>query len=689
MVFAPASHAQEPDFSPPVVRGVTFVGNAAIDDQLLSVSIATTESSYFQRTGFVRWIGLGERRYFDRIEFRRDVLRIATLYRQTGFFDVAVDTVVRRSDNNVWVSFVIDEGEPVRVTSLSLVGLDGVMDGRSVARALPLRVGAPFNRRLLAASVDSVRARLHRRGYPFAEVLTRYTEDRVARVAQITLEAFPDVPARIGAIDVVGAEEISPDVVRRQLAVQPGQAYDERRLFDSQLDLYRIGAYDYANVTLADSVPPDDSLATIRVRVVEADLRRVRFGAGWGTTDCFRTLGQWSINNFAGGGRQVVLSGRLSRIGVGGDLRLQERLVCQALSRDQDSLQTLNYSLSASIRQPALLTSRLSGRFSLFAERLSEFQAFRRDQVGGELSFTQQLSARTPVTLAYSLTSGRTITADPATQCRFLNTCRATDAVFFNEERRTSRITLGLVHETRNSAIDPTIGSYLTTTVSLSLGAIGSDSLSEFLKGVVEYASYYRVGLDGVFSWRVRAGAMWVPALGFASGPARYAAPEERFYLGGAASVRGFGQNALGPVVYVTEPIFEGGVRVDSTTRASPIGGNGVLLGNVEYRFPIGGSSGRLVGAVFVDAGTVFDFDSPSTDVVGDFRVTPGAGFRLATPLGPIRVDLSLNPFGPSTGTRYFLSNQTGELMEVEQAYKPPTGFLGPFRLHVSVGQAF
>ena len=306
------------------------------------------------------------------------------LYFQSGFFEAVVDTIVERSNGDVRITFSIDEGRPVILTELTVLGVDSILDVDDLDRALPLQVGDPFNRRLFQSSIDSILLRLGNVGYPFAEVFTNFREDRPNRVATVTLDVDPSIPVRIGEVEVIGAEEILPDVVRGLIAVAPGQVFDGRRLYDSQIELLRLGVYDRASLSLVDTVPPADSLVTVRARLSEGDLHRLRLGAGYGTTDCLRALGQWTLNNFGGAGRRLTLSSRVSRIGVGDPLNLDERLICRPLRNDKDSLLTLNYSLIANIFQPAFLSRRTSGTFSLFAERVSEFQAYRRDAIGGD-----------------------------------------------------------------------------------------------------------------------------------------------------------------------------------------------------------------------------------------------------------------------------------------------------------------
>src|SRR2546425_11021969 len=127
-----------------VVRGLSFVGNHAIDAYTLSTAIATTNSSTFASKWWLRWIGLGEKRYFDDLEFRRGVVRLLLLYRQSGYLNAGVDTLVRRTAKDVWVTFRISEGEPVRGTKIDLLGLDSTaFDPRQLTRALPLQAAGP------------------------------------------------------------------------------------------------------------------------------------------------------------------------------------------------------------------------------------------------------------------------------------------------------------------------------------------------------------------------------------------------------------------------------------------------------------------------------------------------------------------------------------------------------------------
>src|SRR4029077_2981631 len=267
--LAPLAAQQE---SQRVVRGLSFEGNHAIDDYTLTAAIATTNSSAFATSPFLRWTGLGEKRYFDELEFRRDVVRLLLLYRQSGYMNAVVDTLVRREDRDVNVTFRIYEGEPVRLTSLDLSGLDSVLDVRALKRALPLQVGDPFNRFLFQASADTVLAWLRNRGYPYSDVLKSFDVGVAALAARATLEGVPGRRMRIGTVAITGAERVDTATVRKMLSVGPHDWFRQDRLYQTQRDLYGLGMFRSVSVGLADTVSnagSTDSTVNVVVRVGE------------------------------------------------------------------------------------------------------------------------------------------------------------------------------------------------------------------------------------------------------------------------------------------------------------------------------------------------------------------------------------------------------------------------------------
>ena len=692
LVTAPAPlGAQELDEQRLAVRDLSFAGNRAIDDLMLRASIATTEGSCgIPLLGCL--FGLGETRYLDEREFRRDVLRLRTLYNQSGFPDAQVDTLVHRADGSVRIQFLIHEGEPIRVTEVEISGSEGIVPPAALREAIPLRVGAPFNRFLLQRSADTLRVAFQDRGYPWAQVFLRFDEDREALEARVGFEIAPGSRATIRAVEVTGSASVSDATMLRMVPVREGRVYSRRELLDSQRALYAMDLFNYVNVVLADSVPSNgDSSVAVRIQVSEADLHRVRLGVGFGSVDCLRGLAGWSARNFLGGGRRLDLTAQVSKLGLGdpADLGL-ERSICFGIPDDEDPERLeLNFTLSASLTEPFLFSRRTSATVSITAERRSEISAYVRESVGGDLGL-RRVFAGVPVTLTYALTRGRT-RAQPAIFCSLLNVCREEDTRIFTDYRFQSTIALRAIRDRRDIALDPSRGSLVTVEARWASTLIGSDSLAQFARLVGEVATYHRLGRRTIFAWRVRGGTIFPPTLDIGASTTEFVPPDERFYAGGPNSVRGFGQNQLGPVVRVQdgELVDTDGDGVVETFRAdtlvSPTGGNHLIFANAELRVPI---SGRVRGALFVDVGQVFGEEDESFDLSA-LRVTPGAGLRIGSPLGPIRFDVAYNPYGPRPGPVY---RRQGNLLHPSLPLPPGESAGGLFdrlRFHFSIGQAF
>ena len=140
---------------------------------------------------------------------------------------------------------------------------------------------------------------------------------------------------------------------------------------------------------------------------------------------------------------------------------------------------------------------------------------------------------------------------------------------------------------------------------------------------------------------------------------------QKRFFAGGANSVRGFGQNRLGPkllkigsdTLLVPDPdsgfpgctaqqINDGACDVSALARdrsglfdVRPVGGAVSLEANVEARFPLVGD--KLQGAAFVDVGQVWNAGASVRPA--DLVATPGFGLRYISAIGPVRIDLGYN----------------------------------------------
>ncbi len=690
-VFAAAPLAAQQE-QQRVVRGLYFEGNHALDDYTLSSAIATTNSSAFATKWYLRWIPwLGEKRYFNELEFRRDVIRLLLLYRQSGYMNAVVDTLVRREGRDVYVKFRIYEGDPVRLAALDVLGLDSILDVRRLKRDLPLQVGDPFNRALLfQASADTIVSRLKNIGYPYADVLRNYDVDVPALRAVATLEALPGPRKRVGEVLITGAEKVDTGTIRRMLSVKVGDWFRQDQLYLTQRDLYGLGMFRSVNVVLADTTPPPGDSVGVLVRVAEAPRHRIRVGAGYASLDCFRVQGGWTAYDFFGGARSLDLTGQLSKIGVGYPTDANfKRNVCGFL-RDDDQSDTANYNATVTLRQPAFLSPRHTASFAVFAERRSEFKAYTRQAVGANVAVTFNARRDVPVTVGYGYSVGRTA-ADPAVYCQRFLLCNESDQAFLANRRPFGAITISGVRARVNSVLDPSAGSVTQLTLVHASRYVLSDTLYEFNRGELEISKYYPLSRRSVLAWRIRGGTILPQRLSLLGQSVKFVPPDQRFYAGGPNSVRGFARNELGPRVYVSDSLEVNGTDTTySRIQASPTGGNTVFTANLELRVPSPIFPERVRLGLFVDVGQVWERGDTGTTVSG-LRVTPGLGLRFITPLGPVRLDAAYNGYPQEPGTLYFLNKADNSITATGKTVRPglPSGLWRRVVVQFAVGQAF
>src|SRR5262252_9418092 len=162
----------------PEVRALTLSGVRSVDRDELLQSIATSAShcKSFLLYAFCplsHSSNIWEKRYLDRTELRRDVLRIRVFYWIRGFRQTTVDTTVAdRGNNEVAVTFKIGEGAPTLVRAVHVRQLDSVLTTAQVDRIVDLKAGEPFSLIKLDSAVSHLRAALQDRGYADVRVDT-------------------------------------------------------------------------------------------------------------------------------------------------------------------------------------------------------------------------------------------------------------------------------------------------------------------------------------------------------------------------------------------------------------------------------------------------------------------------------------------------------------------------------------
>jgi outer membrane protein insertion porin family len=351
----------------------------------------------------------------------------------------------------------------------------------------------------------------------------------------------------------------------------------------------------------------------------------------------------------------------------------------------------LNYHLGATIRRPAFLSATTNLSVSVYTERRSEFRVYLRRETGTTVTLRRdQLRRRIPLSLAYNLSYGRT-EATEVSFCASFNACTDDVVNLLRQNRVLATLTALATVPRVNSVIDPSRGSLKSLEVTVSSRFLGSSSFQQFTRIVADGAWYRPITRSMVLSWHVRGGAIFSPTVDVATQRGSFIPPEHRFYAGGPNDVRGFNRNELGPVVYVVSKAEVDNAAADSnrainrdSVQVSATGGNTLVVGNVELRLPSPVFGSRLRLAAFVDAGGAWQRGDRNPVI----RVTPGIGLRVATPLGPARLDMAYNPYRLQAGPLFQFA-ENGDLTPVEGREEFVRERDSKLTFHFAVGQPF
>ncbi|UCC47562.1 MAG: BamA/TamA family outer membrane protein [Gemmatimonadota bacterium] len=720
----------------PIVRKVRIEGNTAFSDTEIKRAIATRASGC--KSVFLAplcWLRIGafvRTERFDSRELRTDVARIRVYHFRRGYRQAQVDTSLVREGDFVDVTFLVDEGAPVIVRSLEVSRLEDIPDARAILSRLPLKEGQPFSEVDLTASRERIERELGNRGYPEAAALVEASipsSDTLG--AYVVLEAVPGPRARIGDIEVTGVSELNREDVKRLLTFRPGDLYSEDEIVRSQRNLYSMALFDYVDITREP--PGPDSTIAVHVQVSEAKMRGMQFGFGLSTTECLQVQAGWTHRNLFGGTRRFELTGELSNI-VTAQLARQFPCSQAGVPLTEDELvrgpfNKVTWRLRADFRQPWFLGTENWLHLGVFSERQSLPGIYARVSYGGDLRVTREISRGTALAGTYRV--GRDSLEEGSAGflfCANFGVCRPDDIETLSEPRSLSWVGVNFARSRTDAVLEPTTGYRLTFEAEHASRFTGSEWAYYRAQG--EFSWYRRLGGRAVLALRLRGGLVrpigtGIEGVGFGARTEPVTHPLKRQYAGGAYTVRGYGQNLLGPKVLlvpdstdlptclpsdVTEKYtwvcdLAGAGLSSGQVVPRPVGGENAVVANLEVRVPLG--SERWSGVAFLDLGQVWT-ENDEADVPEKLAWSPGIGIRYRSPVGPLRLDVGYNTGGSErlpVVSQLRKKGDNGDRLIIVQLgdgddkpayldYDPfegsgLRGFLNRLQLHFSIGHAF
>ena len=565
---------------PTYVRTINFVGNEAFDDNELRDVILTREERWW------RFFTSNDTYDPDRMNYDRELLR--QHYLEEGYADFEVVSAVAElapNRENFYMSFTVKEGPRYRLDEVGLeITVDDLPRETLEAAVIP-QVGDWYNGKQLEDTIEAVSDAAGIAGYAFVEVRPRLRRNPEQQTISVVFEVAQGPRVFIERVDVQGNNRTLENVVRREILLVEGDAFNAAKVRRSKARLENLGFFKEQTVEIESTpsdVYPDRTILTAKVE--EQNTGELSFGVGYSSA----TGALFDI-----GYRERNLLGR------GQDLRVNFSIA------QQQSQVNLGFT------EPYFLNRRLAAGADLFASR-TDYQSesgFTQKNYGGStrigFSYNEYLFQRFSYQLLWTSLSG----LDNASS-QFVRE-QAGTAI-------TSQVSTSVVYDRRNNIIDPSSGFYLSLTGDLA----GLGGNERFVRGSAA-AAVYAEPFDG---WIFSATTSGTYIVGLGEEVKIY----QRSQMGGF-TLRGYSDFGASPRDAIT---------------GDAIGGDWMVTANFELRIPLGLSpEAGIKTYLFNDWGVI----GPPTDLkqrgiaILDSRAIRGAvGIGVEwTSVLPITVDYS------------------------------------------------
>ena len=556
------------------IRAIHFEGNKVFKDRKLKGMLATKKKSILS---FLT----GSGKLKDEL-LERDVAFVTYHYLNKGYMRVQVsppDIEYSEKKKGLVLTFHIQEGDPYKVSEVGVAG-DILTSKEEMLRYLKVKPGQFYSQQKIETDMSRFQELYGNQGYAFADIkpLTRVNDEDKTASIEYTISRGNKV--FVEQITISGNDVTRDKVIRRELKIKENSLYNESLVRLSKRKLQQLGYFE--NVEFSTPRGSSDNQLNLNVSVKERPTGTFSVGAGFSSIENFILTASVSKQNFLGLGISGFLSAELS-------------------SRRQQFM--LNYS------NPYFLDSDFMLSINAF-KMLSEFDEFRRDSLGGEISFGRRVFDFTSFSLGYRIED-----------VSLKNFSLTVPELFKrNKDGLTSSGVFTVNHDTRDNALSPTKGDYESFSLEYAGNGLGGDN--DFVRLIGNARYYLPLPLKTVLKANVRVG--WIKSLNDDPIPLF-----ERFFTGGINSLRGYELRAIGPRVQIP----------GSATGADEefvYGGNKLFVFNLEYEFPIYPSAG-FRGVVFFDAGNAYSEHEDLNPI--KVRTNVGVGFRWVSPFGPLRFE--------------------------------------------------
>ncbi len=622
----------------PLIKRIEFKGNKEFSDGKLGREIESKKEESF-----------------DNRKMQEDTEKIATLYKEKGYANVKVEPYTTEDENSgtVIMTFFITEGKQIRIEKVSLIGVEA-FNPKKIEKKLKTKRKKFFKQELLDEDMKKIEAYYKDRGFLKVHLGTPVViHDEEKAKTFVTLFVYEGLKYTVGDIQFKDNYVIAAGDLEKDLELKRGEVFSqeefERSLFNIQ-EHYAEKGYILMRSNPEYSTDDEKKVVNIRISISENGivyLNRIHLGGNVITKDyvikrefLVKEGEPFNVKKIRRTQEKLYNLGFFSdvviEIGETGDPRRAD-LICQ-VTEQRTGLLTMGAGYSS---QDGLLgtfqitQSNFLGR----GQRIDLMVEVGKKKTNYQVSFTEPWFLGRHVLFGVAIydtdrdrdyyketRSGGNIRVGPhltdILSLRFTYTyerVKVYDALspYKDEEGRkdSSSFTTYLIRDNRDNIFDASRGSRNSISLQISGGILGGDT--DFVKTFASSSWFFQTFWRFVLGLQLRYGIV-------SSFPPSTGVPiYERFYVGGADTVRGYDyRGEIGP----------------------PEGGVTMFVSNVEYKFPIVMEKGRTIlqGAVFLDMGGSWrkgDVNFTIGRGEDQLKVGIGVGVRFQTPIFPVRLD--------------------------------------------------
>ncbi|MEI8350461.1 MAG: outer membrane protein assembly factor BamA [Candidatus Omnitrophota bacterium] len=554
------------------IRKVIFQGNKNISGVKLMRLIKTRPAWLFNA-------GL-----FKEDVFRDDLKRLTDFYRQEGYSDVKVDSDSTLKDKGIFITITIEEGKRYYIGVITITGNKDITL-EEIKKVTTLKTGDVFSEQAIYEESSRIRQVYVDKGYIFSQIDPFNLFNQETQKIDVSFKIVENQVAYIERIDVKGNVKTKDKVVRRELRVYPQDKFDGKAIRKSKEKLENLGYFEEIRFDTEPGAKPDQ--VNLIVDVKEAKTGHLSFGGGYSSIDEFvgfvelrqRNFDYKNFSTFTGAGQDLSFYAGFGSV-------------------------TSNYELS--FTNPWVFDRPYSFGFDGYRKSHAQDESvgygYREDITGGDLRLGKDFNDSLKGQVAYRFDNVKIKdVVDNATQ----------DLKDEAGSTNLSSAEFSLGYDTRDNVFSPLKGIYFTNNLQVTGGPFGGSR--DFVKFSTRFSYYFPMINKSVLEFRLRSG--------FADpfSDTKKVPIYERFFAGGANTIRGYHERKVGPIDLVSK---------------DPLGGESMFVGNVEYTYPL---IDFLKVAGFYDTGNTWvktsDFFSEK------LKSSLGLGVRLKTPIGPVSVD--------------------------------------------------